>query len=353
MEDRATVPHLFSPLEIRSVTLRNRIVMAPMCMSSASENGHATDWHLAHYTARAIGGVGLILIEAAAVEMRGRLSMVDLGLWDDGQIEPLARIVRLCQEQGAALGIQLAHSGRKAWSRMRGRGRATPVAPSAIPFDEDWVMPHALAKDELADIVAAFVAATRRAEAARFDVVQIHAAHGYLLHEFLSPLSNQRTDEYGGSLENRSRLLLETVEAVRATWPARKPLLVRLSATDWIEGGLTIEDQVRVARWLWERGVDAIDCSTGGITPESPPDEGPGFQVRFAEQIRRDAGIATIAVGLITTPELADAIVREGRADMVALGRELLRHPQWPLDAAHVLRQEVNWPRQYESSKPE
>ena len=209
-----------------------------------------------------------------------------------------------------------------------------------------------LAKDELADVVAAFVASTRRAEAARFDVVQIHAAHGYLLHEFLSPLANQRTDEYGGSLENRSRLLLETVEAVRAVWPTGKPLLVRLSATDWIEGGLTIEDQVQVARWLWQRGVDAIDCSTGGISSASPPDEGPGFQVPFAGQIRRDVGVATIAVGRITTPELAEAIVHEERADMVALGRELLRHPQWPLDAAHILGQEITWPRQYASAKP-
>ena len=342
---------LFSPLELRGLTLRNRIVMSPMCMYSAGEDGRATDWHLAHYVARAVGGVGLILTEATAVEARGRISPADLGLWEDGQVAPLSRIVRLCQEQGAAVGVQLAHAGRKAWSAERGVGPALPVAPSAVAHDSDWVVPHALTLDEVGEIVTAFVAAARRAQAAGCDVVEIHAAHGYLLHAFLSPLSNRRDDDFGGPLENRARLLLEVVETVRAVWPSHKPLLVRLSATDWVEGGLTVADQAQVARWLWERGVDLVDCSSGGITPSGPPVLGPGYQVPFSEQIRREAEVGTIAVGLITTPEQAEEILREGQADLVALGRELLRHPFWPLDAAAALGQEIAWPRQYRRAK--
>jgi 2,4-dienoyl-CoA reductase-like NADH-dependent reductase (Old Yellow Enzyme family) len=343
---------LFSPLELRGLTLRNRIVMSPMCMYSAGEDGQATDWHLAHYVARAVGGVGLVLTEATAVEARGRISPADLGLWEETQVAPLAGIVRLCQEQGAAVGVQLAHAGRKAWSAERGVGPALPVAPSAVPHDADWVVPHALTLDEVGEIVSAFVAAARRAQAAGCDVIEIHAAHGYLLHEFLSPLSNRRSDAYGGPLENRARLLLDVVETVRAVWSAHKPLLVRLSATDWVEGGLTVADQAQVARWLWERGVDLVDCSSGGITPSGPPVLGPGYQVPFAAQIRREAEVGTIAVGLITTPEQAAEILREGQADLVALGRELLRHPYWPLDAAGALGQEITWPRQYRRAKP-
>ena len=347
------MPHLFSTLELQSVTLRNRIVMSPMCMYSAGEDGQSTDWHLAHYLSRAVGGVGLILTEATAVEARGRISQADLGLWEDAQIAPLARIVRLCQEQGAAVGVQLAHAGRKAWSAQRGAGPATPVAPSAVPFGGEWTVPQALTASETGEIVAAFVAAARRAEAAGCDVIEIHAAHGYLLHEFLSPISNQRSDDYGGALANRSRLLLEVTEEVRAAWPAQKPLLVRLSATDWVEGGLTIEDQVQVARWLRERRVDVVDCSSGGVSPVGPPSVAAGYQVSFAAQIRRETEIGTVAVGLITTPEMADGIVREGQADLVALGRELLRHPYWPLDAAAALGQEMEWPRQYRRAKLE
>jgi 2,4-dienoyl-CoA reductase-like NADH-dependent reductase (Old Yellow Enzyme family) len=316
-------------------------------MYSAGEDGLVTDWHLMHYAARAIGGVGLILTSATAVEARGRISQADLGLWDDAQVAPLARLVRLCQEQGAALGVQLAHAGRKAWSAQRGQGPETPIAPSPIPFADDWIVPRALSTTGIADLVAAFVAAAQRARTAGCDAVEIHAAHGYLLHEFLSPLSNRRSDEYGGALQNRSRLPLEVVEAVRAVWPEEKPLLVRVSATDWAAGGLTIEDQVQVARWLKERGVDLVDCSSGGIGPAAPPSVGPGYQVPLAERIRRQAGVGTIAVGLITRPEQADAIVRQGQADLVALGRELLRHPHWPLDAARVLGTEIAWPRQY------
>ncbi len=350
------MPHLFSPLTLRGIVLRNRITLSPMCMYSAAEDGLATDWHLAHYTTRAIGGAGLLLTEATAVEARGRISANDLGLWDDAQVEPLARIVRLVQAEGAAIGVQLAHAGRKAWSRDRGYGSETPVAPSPIPFDDAWQIPDELNPDEIEGIVASWRAAAGRAEAAGFDVVEVHAAHGYLNHQFLSPLSNTRTDEYGGSVENRMRFLLRVVDAVREVWPAGKPLLVRISATDWAQGdlaprGLTVDDQVAVARELKARGVDLIDCSSGGTLPVGPPDPGPGFQVPFAEKIRREAGIATAAVGLITAPAQADAIVRNGRADLVALGRELLRHPYWPLHAARVLGYDLEWPWQYRRAR--
>lgn len=345
------MPQLFSPCSLRGLTLKNRVVMSPMCMYSAADDGLATDFHLAHLAARALGGAGLLITEAAAVEPRGRISVNDLGLWDDRQVEPLARIVRLCKTQGAAVGTQLAHAGRKAWSPTKGVGPSPPVAPSAVPFDADWAVPHELGRDELERIVAAFRAATTRALAAGFDLVEIHAAHGYLLHQFLSPLSNRRADAYGGSLENRARLTLQVVDAVRAALPASQPLFVRLSCTDWAAGGLTLEDQVQVARWLKARGVDVLDCSSGGGTPQLPP-VGPGYQVPFAERIRREADIAAMAVGLITTPETAEEIVRNGRADLVALGRELLRSPFWPLQAARALGADIAWPQQYQRAKP-
>jgi 2,4-dienoyl-CoA reductase-like NADH-dependent reductase (Old Yellow Enzyme family) len=343
--------HLFSTFNLRGVTLRNRIMMSPMCMYSAADDGIATDWHLAHYASRAIGGVGLIITEATAVEARGRISANDLGLWDDSQIESLARIVRLCKSQGTAMGTQLAHAGRKAWSAHKGHGHATPVAPSAIPFDAEWATPHELNASEIDEIVAAFRAAAARAIQVGFDLIEIHSAHGYLLHEFLSPLSNQRTDEYGGALQNRARMLLRVVDAVRGVVPASFPLSVRLSCTDWVAGGLTIDDQVQVARWLKEHGVDVIDCSSGGNAPVVPP-TGPSYQVPFAEKIRREAHIATIAVGLISSPELAEAIVQNERADLVALGRELLRDPHWTLRAARKLGVDVAWPKQYQRAKP-
>ena len=342
---------LFSSFKMRGVTLRNRIAMSPMCMYSAGEDGLATDWHLAHLASRATGGVGLIITEATAVEARGRISQNDLGLWDDAQIGPLARIVRLCQAEGAVMCSQLAHAGRKAFSPQRGAGPAVPIAPSAIPHDADWVTPHALTLTEMDAVVSAFRAAAQRALAAGFDAVEVHSAHGYLLHQFLSPISNQRTDEYSGSLENRARMLLRVVDVVRQVWPEQRPLLVRLSATDWVEGGLTIDDQVQVARWLKAHGVDMIDCSSGGNAPVVPP-TGPGYQVPFADKIRREAGIATMAVGLISSPEMAEEIVRNGRADVVALGRELLRHPYWPLAAARVLGHDLAWPQQYVRAKP-
>lgn len=343
--------HLFSPLSVRGVSLRNRIVMSPMCMYSAGEDGLATDFHLAHLASRATGGVGLVITEASAVESRGRISLSDLGLWNDAQVEPLARIVRLCKSQGAATCSQLAHAGRKAWTPAKGQGPFPAVAPSPIPFDVDWVAPKELDPAGLDEVVAAFRAAAERAVAAGFDAVEVHGAHGYLLHEFLSPLSNHRTDEYGGPLENRARMLLRVVDAVRGVLPASRPLLVRLSCTDWVEGGITIEDQVQVARWLKTHGVDLVDCSSGGSTPALPP-VGPGYQVPFAERIRREAGMATMAVGLITAPEMAEEIVRNGRADAVVLGRELLRNPYWPLHAARALGHDMPWPKQYLRAKP-
>ena len=342
---------LFTPLALRGVTLRNRIAMSPMCMYSAGEDGIATDFHLAHLATRATGSVGLIITEATAVEARGRISTNDLGLWDDAQVESLGRIVRLCKAQGTVMCTQLAHAGRKAWTPTKGAGPFPSVAPSAIPFDADWVVPHELARAELDAIISAYRAAAQRAVRADFDAIEVHAAHGYFLHQFLSPISNRRTDEYGGSLENRARMLLRVVDTVRAVLPESQPLLVRLSSTDWIEGGLTLDDQVQVARWLKAHGVDLVDCSSGGSTPQLPP-VGPGYQVPFAERIRREAGIATMAVGLITTPELAEEIVRNGRADVVAMGRELLRNPYWPLHAARALGYDIPWPKQYQRAKP-
>ena len=293
----------------------------------------------------------MIVTEATAVEPRGRISVRDLGLWNDNQIEPLRRIVRLCQEQGAAMCTQLAHAGRKAFSPNKGVGPATLVAPSALAFDTDWLVPEELSCEEIDSVVIAFRSAASRALAAGFDAIELHAAHGYLLHQFLSPISNHRADEFGGSLENRARLVLRVVNAVRQVWPESQPLVVRLSCTDWVAGGLVIEDLIQVAGWLKENGVDLVDCSSGGVSPVVPP-VGPGYQVPFSERIRREAGIPTMTVGLITIPELAEEIVRNGRADVVALGRELLRHPHWPLDAARALGDDIAWPRQYVRAKP-
>jgi len=347
---------LLSPLSLRSVTLRNRIGMSPMCQYSAEE-GRATDWHHVHLASRAVGGAGLVIFEATAVEPRGRISAADLGLWDDGQVEPLARIVRAVEEAGAASGIQLAHAGRKAsvrvpWDRggaprLPAEGGWVPVGPSPVPFADGHAAPEPLDEAGIAGVVADFAAAARRAAAAGFRVVEVHAAHGYLLHQFLSPISNRRADRWGGTLENRTRLAREVVAAVRREWPERLPLLVRLSCTDWVEGGWTLEETVELARQLRALGVDLVDCSSGGTSPSARVPLGPGYQVAFAEAVRRGAGVATAAVGLITTPEQADAIVRSGQADLVLLGRELLRDPYFPLRAGAVLGQEAPWPPQY------
>jgi 2,4-dienoyl-CoA reductase-like NADH-dependent reductase (Old Yellow Enzyme family) len=347
-------PHLFTPLPLRSVTLRNRIAVSPMCQYSA-EDGRATDWHLVHLGARAIGGAGLVVFEAAAVEPRGRISPADLGLWDDGQIEPLARIVRFVEAHGAVAALQLAHAGRKASVRPPwdgggpvppAQGGWTPVAPSPLPFADGYPVPSALDRDGLRAVAAAFATATRRAAAAGFRALEVHCAHGYLLHEFLSPLSNRRDDAYGGSFENRTRLVREVVQAVRAAWPENLPLLVRISATDWMPGGWDLEQSVELARAL-EPLVDLVDVSSGGLAANAQVPAGPGYQTPFAERIRREAHVATGAVGMIVSPEQADHVIRSGQADLVLLARELLRDPHFPLRAARALGHEGPWPRQY------
>jgi 2,4-dienoyl-CoA reductase-like NADH-dependent reductase (Old Yellow Enzyme family) len=338
-------PALFSPIALREVRLRNRIVVSSMCQYS-SEDGFATDWHLVHLGSRAIGGAALVMTEAAAVEERGRISPNDLGIWDDQHIQSLAPIARFIQAQGAVPGIQLAHAGRKAstarpWEGGRQipaeRGGWRPVAPSPIPFLEDEVVPEELSVPEFRRIVTAFAAAARRASEAGFRVAEIHSAHGYLLHEFLSPLTNRRTDEYGGPLGNRIRALCEVTWAVREAWPASYPLFVRISATDWAEDGWDEDQSVRLAQRLKPLGVDLIDCSSGGLLPHVAVPVAPGYQVPFAEKIRQEAGIATGAVGLITEPEQANEIVASGKADLVFLAREMLRDPYWPLHAARRL----------------
>jgi 2,4-dienoyl-CoA reductase-like NADH-dependent reductase (Old Yellow Enzyme family) len=346
---------LFTPLPLRSVVLRNRLAVSPMCQYSAVD-GLANDWHLVHLGARAAGGAGLVIAEATGVEARGRISAQDLGLWEDGQIEPLARIVRFVEGQGAAAGIQLAHAGRKASTAAPWDGGGpvavaaggwTPVAPSAIPFDEGHPTPEALDEAGLRGVVTAFADAARRARAAGFEVVEVHAAHGYLLHQFLSPLSNHRTDRYGGGFEGRTRLVREVVAAVRAAWPAELPLLARISATDWVEGGWDVEQSVALCRLLRELGADLVDVSSGGLVPGARVPVGPGYQTGFAERIRREAGVPTGAVGMISSPEQADHVLRSGQADLVLLARELLRDPHFPLRAARALGREGPWPRQY------
>jgi 2,4-dienoyl-CoA reductase-like NADH-dependent reductase (Old Yellow Enzyme family) len=352
--------HLFSPVSFRGVTLSNRIAVSPMCEYS-SEDGFANDWHLVHLGSRAIGGAGLVLTEAAGVTAEGRISPYDLGIWKDEHVAMLQRIVEFLHAHGSHAGIQLAHAGRKAsmsrpWEPGPDGERLIPpsaggweevVAPSAIPFDSTYAQPHELDLAGIDTVVHAFIAATRRAIEAGFDVVEIHAAHGYLLHEFLSPLSNQRADEFGGSFENRARMLLLVVDAVRREWPDELPLFVRISATDWAEGGWNIDESVLLASLLRDKGVDLVDVSSGGLVPRASIPVGPGYQVPFAERIRRESRIATGAVGMITSPEQADQIIRNGQADMVLLARELLRDPYWPLHAAEALRQPASWPPQY------
>lgn len=351
---------LFSPLTLRSLTVSNRIGVSPMCQYSA-EDGFATDWHLVHLGARAQGGAGLVMLEASAVTAEGRISPADLGIWKDEHVANLRRIAGFVHSQGAAVGIQLAHAGRKASMSapfiaerlvLPEEGGWEPVAPSAVPFSPGYAMPRALSRAEIAATVEAFQLAARRALTAGFDFVEVHGAHGYLLHQFLSPLANQRTDEYGGSFENRVRLMLEVVEAVRAEWPEHLPLLVRLSATDWVEGGWNLEDSVKLAHLLKERGVDLIDCSSGGMAPNAKIPVGPGFQVPFAARIRNDVGIATAAVGLITDPGQANGIVERGEADLVFLAREMLRDPYWAVHAAAALGEGSSWPKQYLRAAP-
>ncbi len=347
---------LLSPLTIRGVTFRNRIVMSPMCQYCAEE-GFANDWHLVHLGSRAVGGVGLILVEATAVVREGRITPRDLGIWDDRHVEPLRRIVRFVQSQGKVPGIQLAHAGRKASCRIPQEGGAflktseeggwPVVGPSPIPFVEGDPAPIPLDEAGIAGVVDAFAAACRRALDAGFQVIEIHSAHGYLLHEFLSPLSNHRTDEYGGSLENRMRLVLRVAERLRGLMPDELPLFVRISATDWVEGGWDITQSVILARHLKERGVDLIDVSSGALVPKATIPVAKGYQVPLARQIRDEAGIKTGAVGLITDVPYATEIITGGDADLVFLGRELLREPYWALKAQHDLDGDPDWPTQY------
>ena len=354
--------HLFNPLAIRDITFANRVFVSPMCQYSSTD-GYANDWHFVHLGSRAAGGAGLVLTEATAVLPEGRISPQDLGIWMDGHIEPLSRIVRFIHEQGSVAGIQLAHAGRKAstYRPWAGHGMAPEssggwsnvVAPSALAFADYYPMPQALSIDAIDHIVAAFVAAARRACEAGFGVVEIHAAHGYLLHEFLSPVSNQRTDTYGGSFENRTRVVREIVAAVRDSWPERAPLFVRISATDWVDGGWDIEQSVKLARQLKDLGADLIDCSSGGNVLNAKIPVGPGYQTQFAEQIRREANILTGAVGMITSPVQAEHVVATGQADAVLIAREFLRDPYWPLRAADELGQPVSWPVQYLRAAPE
>ncbi len=339
--------HLFDPFTLKSITLRNRIGVSPMCMYS-SEDGVATDWHLVHLGARAAGGAGLVIAEATAVSADGRISPGDAGIWSDKHIEPLARINRFIEGQGAVAGIQIAHAGRKAsaarpWDGgnhlAEGAGGWPVVGPSPIAFGDGLdKVPHELSVPEIAQVQQNFVAATKRALVAGYEWVELHSAHGYLGHEFLSPLSNRRTDNYGGGFENRIRFVVETARAMRAVWPEKLPFTVRISCTDWVEGGWTIEESVTLAQRLKAEGVDLIDCSSGGASTQQKIPIGAGYQVAFAEKIRREAGIATAAVGMITDPAQADQIVRTGQADLVLLARELLRDPNWPLRAAKALR---------------
>lgn len=352
-------PPLLSPLTMRGVTFRNRIVVSPMCQYS-SEDGFATDWHLVHLGSRAVGGAALVITEASAVEARGRISPQDLGIWKDAHIDPLARITRFLREHGAAAGIQLAHAGRKAsvrrpwesgpaWTETEGGW--IPVAPSPIPFADGYAMPQELDAAGVRQLIADFSEAARRSVEAGFQMVEIHAAHGYLLHEFLSPVSNQRTDGYGGSFENRIRLVCEVTEAVRAVLPDKFPVFVRLSCTDWLEeggSGWDIEQSVELSRRLKTLGVDLIDCSSGGNVAGVSIPIGPGYQTPFAERIRKEAGIATGAVGMILSPAQADHVIRTGQADMILLARELLRDPHWPLRAAKELHSDASpVPNQY------
>ena len=347
--------HLFDPYPQRALTLRNRIVVSPMCQYSATD-GLPDDWHLVHLGSRAVGGAAAVIAEATAVSAEGRISPGDTGIWNDAQSEAWARIAGFITREGAVAGIQLAHAGRKAscaapWDGGKGlapeQGGWTPVAPSALRFDDHNPLPRALDDAGIAEVVADFVAAARRALAAGFQLVEIHAAHGYLLHSFLSPLSNRREDRYGGSFDNRTRVLREVVEGVRTVWPEHLPLWLRISASDWADGGWDIEQSVRLARLLPAHGVDLVDVSSGGLVPTARVPSGPNYQVPFAARIRREAAVATGAVGLITEPAQADAIVRNGEADVVLLARELLRDPYFPRCAAHALGASIDPPLQY------
>ncbi len=351
--------HLFSPLKIRETEFKNRLVVSPMCQYS-SEDGFANDWHLVHLGSRAVGGAALVFTEATAVSPEGRISFADLGIWKDEHISMLQKITRFISEHHAVPGIQLAHAGRKAsfnqpWNgnifQDKSSGGWEPVAPGNIPFSPESGLPHILTLAEIRQLVTRFGEAAKRSLKAGFKVVEIHAAHGYLINEFLSPLSNNRTDIYGGSFENRIRILLEVVEEVRRVWPAEYPLFVRFSATEWVDNGWTADDSVALAKILKDRDVDLIDCSSGGNIAGAAIPFSPGYQVPFAHQIKKEAGILTGAVGMITEPQQAEEILEKGQADLILMAREQLRDPYFPLRAAHELGRDIEWPLQYQRAK--
>ena len=350
---------LFSPLKIRDVELKNRIAVSPMCQYS-SEDGMPTDWHLVHLGSRAVGGAALVIAEATAVSPEGRISPDDAGIWDEKHVIANTRITSFINSQNAVPGIQLAHAGRKAstFSPWKGSGKVNEneggwqtIAPSAIPFAENYPMPKEMSKDDIQMVIDQFRKAAERSVKAGFKVIEIHMAHGYLMHEFLSPKSNQRKDEYGGKLENRCRLSIEVAKAVREVIPGGMPLFVRISATDWINDGWDIEQSVQLCKWLKETGVDLIDCSSGGNINKVSIPAGPGYQIPFSEKIKKEAGILTSGVGLITSPEQAEQIIKNGQADLVELARQMLRDPYWPLHAAKQLNVDVYWPNQYLRAK--
>lgn len=351
---------LFSPLTIKSIKLKNRIVVSPMCEYS-SVDGFANNWHLVHLGSRAVGGAGLIITEAAAVSAEGRITFADLGIWKNEHIAKLKEITNFIEEQGAVAGIQLAHAGRKAsHTEPWNGGKQLPptdengwetLSASAVPFTPAEIAPHELDKLAINKVVSDFKSAAERALAAGFKVIELHAAHGYLIHQFLSPLSNHRTDEYGGLFEHRIRILLEIIAAVKEVWPEEYPLFVRISATDWTEGGWTIDDSVGLSKVLKDRGVDLVDCSTGGNAAGAKIPLKAGYQVEFAEAVKKQADILTGAVGLITEAIQANKIIETGQADLVLLAREFLRDPNFPLRAAHELGHDVKWPLQYERAK--
>jgi len=345
---------LFSAFSLRGVEFRNRVFVSPMCQYS-SRDGLPNDWHMVHLGSRAVGGAGLVCVEATGVSPEGRISPGDTGLWSEAHAQAFAPVAAFVKSQGARAAIQLAHAGRKASTDVPWRGGKPlgedeggwqTLAPSAVPFGE-WPAPKEMTREEIGMVVRQFARSARLALEAGFEVIELHMAHGYLLHEFLSPLSNRREDEFGGSLENRARFPLMIAEAVRAAWPERLPLFARISATDWAEGGWDVEQSVQFSRWLKGRGVDLVDCSSGGLVPGARIPVAPGYQVPFAERIRREASVATGAVGLITEPEQAEEIISSGQADVVFLARAELRDPYWPLHAAKQLGAEAPWPVQY------
>ena len=351
---------LFFPLKIKGLEFKNRIFVSPMCQYS-SDDGMPNDWHLVHLGSRAVGGASLVMIEATAVSPEGRISPSDSGIWSNTQAQAFKRITGFIQEEGSVPGIQLAHAGRKASTDVPWRGEKPltineggwqPLAPSPLPFAEKHPLPREMTIQDLEEVVTQFAEGTRRSLEAGFQVIEIHLAHGYLLHEFLSPLSNRRKDEYGGNLQNRMRFPMQVVRAVRESWPADFPLFVRISCTDWVQGGWDLPQSLELANRVKEIGVDLIDCSSGGLVPSAKIPVGPGYQTPFSGEIRSKVGIATGAVGLITHPVQAEQILTTGQADAILMARELLRDPYWPLHAAQTLKVDIPWPPQYQRAKP-